>query len=217
MKLNTKEMRNRITVNEPDVINNQNVNSLINLSGASKNLVENNFVSEILAAEGREDFVNYIQGLGLDKDPDVIFLSSLHHYYYDAEEMKNVKTVINLKELNQVKQIKSFLHSIFHILPQKSNFIGCFVDNKKVNAYEIKNNSSSCQGMISSDEVENGIVSHIPFLNMLYSLMDSKTNKFMSGSSVSLMLEEYGFKVLNMKEINGLTYFHSQKVGSAAN
>ena len=210
-------MRNKIEVYEQDIANDQKIRSLINLGGTTNNIVENNFVSEILSAEGREDFVQYIYGVGLGKDPNVIFLSSQHHYYYDADEMKNVKTVINLKELNQIKQLKSFLHSIFHILPQKSNFIGCFVDNKKVNGFELKPNSSATQTRISFDEVENGIVSHIPFLNMLYSLMDSRTNKFMSGSSVSLMLEEHGFKVLDMKEINGLTYFHSQKTASAEN
>ena len=98
----TEEMRNRISIIEPDVIKDKEIRSLLNLGGASNNLVENNFVSEILTAEGREDFVKYFEGLGLAKDPNVIFLSSQHHYYYDAEEMKNVKTVINLKEMNQI-------------------------------------------------------------------------------------------------------------------
>jgi hypothetical protein len=213
----TKEMRNRISIYEPDIINDQTIRSFINLGGASNDLTKKYVVSEILASEDREDFVKYFEGLGLANDPNVIFLSSQHHYYYDAEEMKNVITVINLKELNQIKQIKSFLHSIFHILPLKSNFIGCFVDNKKVNGYELKTSSSSYQTKVSSEEVENGIFSQIPFLNMLYSLMDSRTNKFMSSRSVSIMLEDHGFKVLDMKEINGLTYFHAQKVGSADN
>lgn len=215
--LKTKEMRNRISLSKPDIINDQEIRSLINLGATSNNLVEKNFISEILTAEGCEDFLRYIDELGLTKDPNVILLSSQHHYYYDAEEMNNVKTVINLKELNQIKEIKSLLHSIFHTLPQKTNFIGCFVDNNKVNGYELKTSSSPYQKKISSDEVENGIVSQIPFLNMLYSFMDSRTNKFMSGSSVSLMLEDHGFKVLDMKEINGITYFHAQKIGSGEN
>jgi hypothetical protein len=62
------------------------------MSGTSTFLKENKAVLEILTAEGREDFVKYIQALGLDKDPDLIFLSSQHYYFYDAEEMKNVKT-----------------------------------------------------------------------------------------------------------------------------
>jgi len=46
---------------------------------------------------------------------------------------------------------------------------------------------------------------------MLYSMIDSKTNKYMSERSVSLLLEDNGFKVFDMTELNGLTYFLAQK------
>jgi hypothetical protein len=47
--------------------------------------------------------------------------------------------------------------------------------------------------------------------------MDSKTDAYMSESSVSLMLGVHGFKIMDMKEINGLTFFHSQKVSVIKN
>jgi hypothetical protein len=210
-------MRNKISSYKLDIINNQKINTLINLGASSPYLNENKDPFEEMSVEGREDFVNYIHSAGLDKDPNLVFLSSQHHYYYDAEEMKNVKTVINLKEINQIKQIKSFLHSIFNILPPKSNFIGCFVDNEKINGYELRNNLSLSHGKDGINSVENGITSRIPFLNMVYSIMDSKTNKYMTRSSVSLLLSDHGFKVVNMSEINGLTYFHAQKVRAVDN
>lgn len=210
-------MENSIAINKQDVINNQRINTLTKPGGTSIDLIENNPVFEILAAEGCENFVNYIEWLGLAKDPDLVVLSSIHHYYFDAEEMNNVKTVVNLKELNQIKQINSFLHSIFHIMPQKSNFIGCFVDNKKINGYVLRNNSSSYHNKRSFDDIENGIVSRIPFLNMLFSFMDSRTNKYMSGRNVSLLLENHGFKVMDMTELDGLTYFYAQRLRTADN
>ncbi len=210
-------MRSRITIQETDINNNQQIRTLVKKKRASPKLSENNSISEILASEGRSDFYSYIQGLGLAKDKNLVFLSSIRHYYYDAEEMKDVQTVVNLKGLNQIKQIKDFFHSIHHVLPQNSNFIGFFIDNKKVNGYELRNNFSIHQENIINDELENGVVSPNPFLNMLYSFMDLKTNKYLSGSSVSMMLEDHGFKVLDMKEVNGLTYFHAQKVKSADN
>jgi hypothetical protein len=191
-------MRSRITIQETDINNNQQIRTLVKKKRASPKLSENNSISEILASEGRSDFYSYIQGLGLAKDKNLVFLSSIRHYYYDAEEMKDVQTVVNLKGLN-------------------SNFIGFFIDNKKVNGYELRNNFSIHQENIINDELENGVVSPNPFLNMLYSFMDLKTNKYLSGSSVSMMLEDHGFKVLDMKEVNGLTYFHAQKVKSADN
>jgi hypothetical protein len=205
-------MRNTIQIFEPDVINNQNIEPYINSSKIFSNYPAENHVPEILRAEGCEDFLTYTDWLGLARDPDLIVLSSMHHYYYDAEEMKNVKSVINLKELNHVKDLKGFLHSIFHILPKKSYFIGCFVDNKKNSGFELRKSDSSQKNKMNSEAIENGILSRIPFLNMLFSLMDSRTNNYLSRTSVSLLIEGHGFKILDMTELNGLTYFCAQRI-----
>ncbi len=161
----------------------------------------------MLVFEGCENFSKYIELLGLEKDTNMVVLPSLHHYYYDAEEMINVKTVINVKELNQIKQLKSLLHSIFHIIPQDCNFIGCFINNKKENEFVLSSNPSDSYYKRNLHAIENGIVSSSPFLNRIYNLIDSKTNKYMSESSVSILLGEHGFKVLDMTELDGLTYF----------
>ncbi|RPI76099.1 MAG: hypothetical protein EHM47_00690 [Ignavibacteriales bacterium] len=58
-----------------------------------------------LIAEGGESFYNYVDWIGLIKDPDLIVLSAVHHYYFDNEDMKNINTVINLKQLNIIKNI----------------------------------------------------------------------------------------------------------------
>jgi hypothetical protein len=52
---------------------------------------------------------------------------------------------------------------------------------------------------------------------MLYSIMDLKTNSYMSKRSVSFLLKSYGFKVMDMTEMNGLTFFYSQKTGNTYN
>jgi hypothetical protein len=204
-------MRNSIAIDKLENIDNQRINSLVNLGTGLVDSVKNSSGLEILTAENCENFASYIEHLGIDKDHDIVVLPSLHHYYYDAEEMSNVKTMINLKELNQIKQIKDFLHSIFHILPPNCNFIGCFVDNKKQNGFVLSNGPSDFHYKRNSDAIENGIASSSPFLNMIYSMIDSKTNKYMSERSVTLLLEDNGFNVLNMTDINGLTYFLAQK------
>ncbi len=154
--------------------------------------------------------------LGLAKEPDLIVLSSKHHYYYDPEELNGFKTVINLKEFNQIKNIKSFLNSFLQYLPQESNFIGCFTDNEKVNGYELKYRSSSDHKR-GLDDIDNGIVSAFPFLNMLYSLMDSKIYNYMSRMTILQLLREYGFKIVDMTVVSGLTLFHSQKTEASYN
>jgi hypothetical protein len=204
-----------IPAGKPNAANNQQIKTFVSLNRELDELNEDTSVSEILTSEGCEYFSDYIKELGLANDPNLVVLSSMHHYYYDAEEMKNVKTIISIKLLNQEKEIKSFLHSIFSILPKSSNYIGCFIDNNKVNGYELRNNSSSSQNKYGSYYLENGIVSQIPFINMIYSFMDLKTNKFISANSVSTLLGDHGFKVISMKERIGITYFHSRKMGTA--
>ena len=170
-----------------------------------------------LRTEGGEGFYNYVDSLGFSNDSNLIVLSSKHHYYYDSEEINKAKTVVNLKELNRIKEIKELLHSHLHFLPQKCNFVGCFVNNKKNERFTFKKSATSKEKVMNSDDIELGIVSQFPFINMLYSLMDSKTNNYLSEESVSSMLGVHGFKVIDMKEVNGLTFFHSQKVGIALN
>lgn len=210
-------MRSSITLNNLDVINNQRINTLANSGDSSIDLVRNNTYLKSLTIEDSENFARYIELLPLDKDLNLVVLSSLHYYYYDAEEMTNVKTVVNLKELNQIKQINDFFHTIFHILPPNCHFIGCFVNNKKQNGFVLNTNPSDFYYKRNSDAIENGIVSSSPFLNMIYNMIDSKTNKYMSEESVSLLLEEHGFKVLDMTEIDGLTYFCAQSLRSTDN
>lgn len=205
-------MRNVVTKNKSNLLNNQSVNAYRNLNGISEDFSGNNAVSDILAAEGCEYFLQYIEEAGLADDPDVLVLSSQHHYYYDQEEMKNIRTVINLKELNQIRDIKGFLKTIFQLLPINSNFVGCFVDNRKFNVFEVRNISSDLQNKTgNADLEENGIISRVPFLNMIYSFMDLRTNKYISSKGVYEMLEETGFVVVKMEVNNGLTFFHSRK------
>ena len=129
-----------------------------------------------------------------------------------TDDLKEVNTIINLKQLNLIKNINVFFQSIFKIIPPKCNFIGSFLDSKTQNGFAVNNISSQYHTKNNVDPFENGITSRIPFLNMVYNLMDSKTDKYLTRRNVSLLLEEQGFKVLDMTELNGLTYFRAQRV-----
>jgi hypothetical protein len=207
-------MKPEITIYETDIINNQRINALRILPESSADLTENSPVSEICAFEGCKNLYNYLEWLDLARDPDLVVLSSMHHYYFGAEEMKNVKTVVNLKELNQIKEVKSFIHSIFHILPPKSYFVGYFADNKKRNGYTSANNLIRGQSKNISEAIENGIASRIPFLNTLFSIMDYRTNQRLSRNYVTSLLEDLGFKILDLTDLFGITYFCTQRLGS---
>lgn len=170
-----------------------------------------------LKAEGGESFFNYVDWLGLVENPNLIVLSSVHHYYFDNEELKHINAIINIKQLNLIKYIDLFFQSIFRIMPPKSNFVGCFLDKKTQYEYAIMNILSQHSVKNNIDPFENGITSRNSFVNTVYNMMDSKTDRDMSEQDVSSLLKKQGFKVLDMTELNGLTYFHSQKPGEPKN
>ena len=204
-------------VNETGIIANQRTRTDLNLPCSSIDLVGISEAIDILIAEVGDGFYNYLDWIGLAKDPNLIVLSSFHNYFYDTDELNNVNTVINLKELNKIKRIKSLFQDYLHFLPQKCNLIGYFIDNKKFDRYVLRNSSSYFDKKRRFDEIENSIISRNPFINMLYTKMDLKTNTYMSKCSVTSLLEIYGFKVMDMTEHNDLTFFYSQKVGNTYN
>lgn len=204
-------MRNRISINEPDVINSHQIKTYLKDGFRLKLVEEKKSDFEILAEEGYEDFVNYIEWLGLARDPGLIVLSSVRHYYYDAREMKNIRTLVNLKELNKIKSVNNFINGLYEILPEKSYFVGCFVDNKRLKGYLFRNRPEINHGESRSVKVENGILSRNPLLNLIYSKMDYRTYRYLSKNDVTLLLENAGFKIKDMTELSGISYFCTQR------
>jgi hypothetical protein len=204
--INTREIK------ESELLNNKKVNTGFAHHIPTIDLTEKRPALELLTTEGGKSFFNYIDWLGLAKDPDLIVLSSMHHYYYDADDLKAIRTVVNLMPLNQIKHVKGLFHSIYHLIPHKCYFIGCFVDHKKHYGFIFKKNPLDEH----SEVADHRIVSRLPLLNILYRIIDSRTDNFLSGKNVTISLEDLGFKVLDMTEFNGITYFCAQKVLVAA-
>jgi hypothetical protein len=151
-------------------------------------------VIDNLIAEGGENFFSYLKIVGLDDEPNMMILSSRHHYYYDYTELEGVTTLVNMRQLNLIKHLDSFLNSVSDVLSPKTNFIGCFSDSKTSN--------------------DGGITSRIykRFINFL----DSRTEHEIDKNDVSKLFESRGYKVIDMTEINGLTYFTTRNIGLSA-
>jgi hypothetical protein len=143
-----------------------------------------------LNQEDLDDLFQYLENFNLAAKPDLLILYPKNHYYYDENDLKSVGTLINLKKLNHIKDLDDFLRTLINILPSDVSFIGCFTENKRNNWI----------GLFSGLSYR--------FLNLL----DLKTDRNMNKNEVSELLEKYGFKVLDMTEMNGLTYFYSQIV-----
>jgi hypothetical protein len=185
------------------------------MHGRPVNLQVTGSILDTLVAEGGSAFLDYVSRLGLAREQDMVVLSFRQHFYFDAEEMKRARTLVNLTKLNKITGITEFIRSCYHIMPQKSNLLGCFIDNKEIGRYKLSNSTSAFSDWDYFDDIENAIYSSVPFINRLYSFLDSRTNARMSKSSVSFLLQDYGFKVMDMTVLDGLTYFHAQKARTA--
>jgi hypothetical protein len=149
--------------------------------------------------------------MGLIKESGMLVIPSSRHYFYDAEDMKGIRTVITLRQLNHVREVRDFLRQIKDLLPDNSNYIGCFVDNKAQNGFSDKYSNLPRQESEKAEAYENGIESRIPFINRMYSFIDSKTNRYLTKRTVTNLLNEVGLELVGMNELNGLTYFHTRK------
>ncbi len=83
-------------------------------------------VYENIITEGGEDFFQYLTWIGLAKEPDIMVLSSIHHYHYDHSDLRGIKALINLKKLNQIRHLDGFLHTLSRIMPAKAYLAGYF-------------------------------------------------------------------------------------------
>ena len=172
-----------------EIVNYQPVKTDSGDKGAPMDDNQNNPVFENLLAEGGENFYHYINWLGLGKDPNLMVLSSIHHYYYDFNDLKGIKTLINLKKLNEINHIDTFLGNVFRVLPSKANFVGCFKDNK-------------IRGGIGAPFYQS-----FKLLNSLINMVNSKTDKFMTRKDVIKLLEAHDFRIVDMTEISNITFF----------
>ena len=183
-------------------------------TGTHVDTAENMELFEKLDAEGNKIFFHYLKWLGLAKDRNLIILSPTHHYYYEAEDLKGIKTLVNLKQLNDIKQLMDFFYNIFQILSFESYFIGCFYDKNDQNGFasESPKPEPEIKGWAYGTSNINSF--RLPFFNRIYNKIDFRARKYLTNGTVTVLLEEAFLKVLDMSRLNGLTYFCAQKTQS---
>lgn len=146
---------------------------------------------ENIRSEAGDDFLQYLEWLQLEDEPNLLTLSSSHHYYYDDDDLKNIKILINLKPLNSIKQLERFLQTVVRLLPHNSNFIGYFKNtDQNRSVYSLAQFSIFFQGIIN--------------------YIDLKTDNSLTKREVSRLLEKHKLNVVDITDINGMTYFCSK-------
>jgi hypothetical protein len=209
-----QEMNSGAVGNNSDIVNDQTVNGAYPKNKTLRKSDLNRLLDELSDA-AREDLIEYLDRMGLINEADILVIPSTRHYFFDAEDMKGIKTIVNLRQLNHVREVRDFLRTIVDLLPVKSNFVGCFVDNRVQNGFSDKYSNLPREISEKAEAWENGIESRIPFINRMYSFIDSRTNRYLTKRTVTHLLEECGLQIIGMTELNGLTYFWTQKIKSS--
>lgn len=147
-----------------------------------------------LVAEGGVNFFRYLKNLGLSGEPNLIILSSRNQYHCDENDLKSVKTLINLKKLNLIKHLDLFLNALVRILPPETNFIGRFSHRNTFRDNKFKVNRLS------------------GLLKRLIRFPGFRTDHILNKNEVIELLEKNNFRIVDLKEKNGCTYFYSQNI-----
>jgi hypothetical protein len=148
---------------------------------------------ESIRYEAGDDFLQYLHWLEMEGETNLMTLSSTHHYYYENDDLKKIKILINLKPLNSIKQLENFLQTVVRLLPHDSSFIGCFKNtDQNRSVYSLAQFSAFFQGFIN--------------------YIDLKTDNSLTKRDVSRLLEKHNLNVVDITDINGMTYFCSQTI-----
>lgn len=153
--------------------------------------VEPGPVLEKMISEGGMDFYNYLCWTGLSEQSNIMVLTSMSHYYYDRDDLKNIGALVCMKKLNHVTHLESFIHTLFRLLPSKSHFIGCFWKNRQ--------------------EKDRSI---IKLTTNLFSILHSGKaygeGRELTKMAVGNLLANNGFILNDMTDLNGITFFWAQ-------
>ncbi len=150
-------------------------------------------------SDSEEDILTCLRNLGLSDKQNCLVLTPGQHYYYNEEDLSNIKTLVNLKKLNLIKDPDKFLHNLYRILPSDSSFIGCFTESGNKARTDIHTDKST------------------GLLNWFINLLEKRSEHPITRNSVNELLESHGFRVFDMKQVCGLTFFYSRNVRKQVN
>jgi hypothetical protein len=182
-------MENIVSTNN-NYLNNENIYDTILNIETEKGKINLDEVNYGLTVRDGKNFFRYLKNFNLSKDPDLLILPPNNHYYFDENELKNVRTLVNLKNLNSIKDLNSFLFTLVRLLPPNANFVGYFSYNKF---------------SLTGDNLFTGLSTRIN------KFLDLKTDHNLDKKEFSERLQKFGFRIIDMTEINGFTFFYTQK------
>lgn len=177
----------------------------------------NSRVSPVFAdmvEEAGQEVYDYLTRYGITSKDRVLFLSNTRHYLYDSDDLKEVESIVNFRLINRTTHIWYYLHTMNRILSVDGYFAGCFLDYKNQRETLVGNNHSLLGRLfLFMYRFVNRIVPRVPFINNVQFVLNHGRIKCITGTEMKGLLEKNGFQLIDMVEIDRLTYFIARKSG----
>lgn len=119
-------MENAFLLPETEFLADKNYLSKMKVVFVSREKDDENIFIDHLISEGGETFFHYLNGIGHAYKSNMMLLSSRRNYSYGMSELQGSAMVINLRRLNRVPHMKSFLNTISKAVVPGTCFAGCF-------------------------------------------------------------------------------------------
>ncbi|REJ84091.1 MAG: sugar transferase [Bacteroidetes bacterium] len=126
---------------------------------------------------------------------------------------KNFNTIINLKRINDVKEINRFLHAVNQHLPENGKFIGC-VETKYLRKRRIMRKFPPVINQLYYllDFILKRVFPKLPVTRFIYLKLTGDRNKVLSRTETFGRLYAAGFEICEREFIGNNLYFIAKKV-----
>ena len=184
----------------------------IRVNPGKTSTVKEGVLSDLIGEAGEEVY-NYLEKFKITQSQNILYLSLIRHYLYDAEELSKVNTIIDFKLLNRIPRLKYFLVTMNQTLPIDGYFVGCFLDYKKQKEGFSKSKHSILGHLFLMTYVFlYRFIPKVPVITKFSLLLNHGKLRCITKDETKELLKNNGFKVVSTAEIEGFTYFISQKI-----
>lgn len=159
------------------------------------------------------ELLAFLEEMNVPLGKDLLLIQPKGYYLYSSFELKDIKTIVKNSVLNNFKEPKVFLHNFNRILPDRCYFVGKFIDYRLLEA-ALKQEKEFVKKKYSQwlFWFEHILVPKIPLLNWLQYIYNGRCHKYLTRGRVIKILKSQGFMVQNIRAVDGVSYFVSQKV-----
>jgi lipopolysaccharide/colanic/teichoic acid biosynthesis glycosyltransferase len=135
-------------------------------------------------------------------------IEMIHHHTYNG--------IVNLKEINHIREINAFFGAVNERLPNGGIFIGCFETKSQRKKRILGNHPSISQYLhYGMDFIIRRVLPKLNLTREYYFWLTNGIDRVMSKTEVFGRLYFTGFEVIDQRKIKGLTYVIARKTGPA--